>query len=180
MIDDLRTIKMPFGMLDPETQEALKSWRHGLQVYSGGGWQDWDMTWSDDKVYRANPEIVTKPSIDWSHVAPEWRWMAQDKDQSVYLYRKKPIVWDDVWDTREVPLRITGVLTSLEPGNCHWRSSLVERPEEVDATHEDLAAKLAKAVEALERISDIDPSDTGVFHDIANQTLAELKGGKDE
>lgn len=74
----------------------------------------------------------TKPSIDWSHVSEEYNWMATDEDRETHLYIAKPIMgFEGCW----LPCRSHGFIkaeqfTSLKPGTCHWKDSLVERPKE--------------------------------------------------
>lgn len=126
---DLTKITTPFGLLDAETQAALKAWPHGVEVWiSGDAWADCRRPgWHDRDVYRAKPAPVTKPSIDWSHVAPEWKWLAQNADGSAYIYKETPIVADSVWVGGEL-IRVHH-LASFVPGTCDWRDSLVTRPE---------------------------------------------------
>jgi len=70
---------------------------------------------------------------------------------------------------------------------CALQDEAADRIEELEANALTnrvaimrLEAKLAKAVEALETTSDIepDPDNMGRFHDIAITALAELKGEK--
>ena len=67
----------------------------------------------------------------------------------------------------------------------HLKKALHEWSEVSQANYQRAKAaeaKLAKAVEAFETISDIepDPDNMGHFHDIANTAIAELKGGNDD
>lgn len=77
----------------------------------------------------AVPQPAKKPSIDWSHVAPQYKWLARDSDGAAYVYVSKPCVGDaDMWATSvHDHLRTTG-FASYSPGDCDWKDSLVERP----------------------------------------------------
>ena len=70
---------------------------------------------------------VTKPSIDWSHVSPEYNYLAQDENGDGYLCGKNPHRKNTAW-TMESPYIRATTFTSYEPGGCDWKDSLVERP----------------------------------------------------
>ena len=54
---DLTKIKTAFGLLDEETQKALRSHKGGVQMYSSFGWiPSSEPSWLDYVVYRAKPE----------------------------------------------------------------------------------------------------------------------------
>ena len=71
---------------------------------------------------------VTKPSIDWSHVSPEYNYLAQDSNGQGYLCGKKPQRMDYAWDMGPSPYIRATTFTSYEPGGCDWKDSLVKRP----------------------------------------------------
>ena len=71
---------------------------------------------------------LTKPSIDWSHVSPEYNYLAQDENGGGYLYGKQPSRRTSAWDT-ESPFLSATTFTSYKPGTCDWKDSLVKRPE---------------------------------------------------
>ena len=72
-------------------------------------------------------KAVTKPSIDWSHVSPEYNYLAQDSSGDGYLCGKNPHRMNVVW-SMEAPCLSATAFTSYEPGTCDWKDSLVERP----------------------------------------------------
>jgi len=84
-------------------------------------------TWSSYE-YR----IATIPdSINWDHVAPEWKWMARDVFGDVRLYQSEPRVKPPrmVWSsTPHVCAPIDG-FASYTRGTVDWKDSLVRRPE---------------------------------------------------
>ena len=76
-------------------------------------------------------EIVrakVKPSIDWSHVSPEYNYLAQDKNGDGYLCGEEPSRHTSAWDM-ESPYLSATTFTSYEPGTCDWKVSLVKRPD---------------------------------------------------
>jgi len=83
----------------------------------------------DYREYR----IATIPdSINWDHVAPEWKWMARDEDGSVYFYTKEPSRREyENWFRRVSGSVITDVIgfASYTRGTVDWKDSLVRRPE---------------------------------------------------
>lgn len=77
---------------------------------------------------------VMKPSIDWSHVAPEYRFLAVDDDECGHLYQNKPFVRVGEWEdskNRKIYAPQASSFASYKRGDCHWSESLVERPEGV-------------------------------------------------
>lgn len=130
---DLTKITTPFGLLDPETQEALNAHGGPYEVYLSVGWESVvSPFWAINCCYRVKPQPLTKPSIDWSHVAPEYKWLARDADGLAFVFNDMP--WAEfnkwVWDGGECEaVCVSGFLSSYTPGTCDWKDSLVERPE---------------------------------------------------
>lgn len=77
---------------------------------------------------RAKPVPLTKPSIDWSQVTKEWRWLVRDIDGSMYLYKVKPEQCYRGWVFDAGNTIYCGHFVSCCPGTCDWKDSLVERP----------------------------------------------------
>ena len=73
-------------------------------------------------------KVITKPSIDWSHVSPEYNYLAQDSSGQGYLCGKKPQRMDYAWDMGPSPYIRATTFTSYVPGTCDWKDSLVKRP----------------------------------------------------
>lgn len=77
--------------------------------------------------YRIKP---TKPSIDWSHVSEELKYLAVDDDGQGFLFKDKPTTQEGGYWFVETPLIVNARgFNSYKAGNCDWRDSLVERPE---------------------------------------------------
>ena len=72
-------------------------------------------------------KAVTKPSIDWSHVSPEYNYLIQDSDGDGYLCGKEPSRAKSWWFAAS-PNISASAFTSYVPGACDWKDSLVERP----------------------------------------------------
>lgn len=81
----------------------------------------------DHSDYRV---AVTKPSVDWSHVATEYRWMAEDKFGNAVVCTEEPFLTENMWSIRGV-IQSAKVFASFTPGTCDWKDSLVLRPEGV-------------------------------------------------
>lgn len=133
---DLTKIDKPFGELDADTKIALFSyWVKGglLQMRHSDG-KTWlsrpadELPISSLVTYRA---AVTKPSINWDHVASEFRWLARDKSGDVRLYdhmpRQAETYWHNATDAHNSGYAHT--YASYTPGTCDWTDSLVQRPE---------------------------------------------------
>ena len=98
------------------------------------------VTYTNDGKYHSDGNVtlflypveitkaVTKPSIDWSHVSPEYNYLAQDSNGQGYLCGKKPQRMDYAWDMGPSPYIRATTFTSYTPGTCDWTDSLVERP----------------------------------------------------
>lgn len=85
---------------------------------------DESLTFCTHLTYRIAPE---KPSINWDHVAPEFKWLAVDADGIASLFEEEPTFikyrWSLVNWVEATPF------ASFKPGNCAPEDSLVERPE---------------------------------------------------
>ena len=80
--------------------------------------------------YRIAPAPALVPdSIDWSHVAPEFRWMARDLSENAFLYTTPPSGLARVWTTRIASYTVNArSFASYKRGTVDWKDSLVERP----------------------------------------------------
>ena len=74
--------------------------------------------------------VKTPDTINWDHVAPEFKWMARDKHGSAYLYNGEPKIGDkDSWvGTGWTFISCKGFI-SYHLSTCDWKDSLVKRPE---------------------------------------------------
>lgn len=127
----------PFGELSREKQlELFNAWLDGdkieVQFPDDKSWAVLDYPqWNCGHVYRVEPTPLTKPSIEWGHVAPKYKWAAVDEDGSPYAYinEPKPQQWPNIWWDEEAASVSLECLASFKPGTCNWKDSLVQRPE---------------------------------------------------
>lgn len=120
-----------FGELSREEQfDLFSAWLSGSPIEY---WHDFTFcklpSWSKELKYRMKPVTLTKPSIDWSHVAPEYKWLAHDKDGDTYLYREEPKLGGGEWYASVYDFVGTESFASFKPGTCDWKDSLVRRPK---------------------------------------------------
>ena len=75
---------------------------------------------------------VTKPSINWEHVAPVFNYLAEDSEGDVYLYGEEPYVATDAsaWYAQSDEVVEASGFASYTPGTCDWKDSLVARPKD--------------------------------------------------
>jgi hypothetical protein len=121
---DLTKIDKPFGELDLETKIALfAAWVDGAKIECNGtvGHPAWHLS----RTYRVAP---TKPSINWDHVAPQFKWMARDEDGETWLTKTEPKCGSVGWFNC-VSILPADWFASFRPGSCDWKDSLVRRPE---------------------------------------------------
>lgn len=137
-----------FGELSREEQLALfAAWLDGKAIEfsfnPADGWASafpyhTRLVLEKDRYYRIKPPIpATKPFVDWSQVAPQFKWMATDSDGTTWIYTVKPAVarhGDTRWsiqDTNNIHNTISAAgFASFKPGNVEWWESLVERPKD--------------------------------------------------
>ena len=101
---------------------------HKIEVYVHT-YQEWQPVllpaWSPGTQYRL---ASIKPSINWDHVKPEYIALAMDDFGHAFLYTEIPHSRDTLWGCTTLPARATAVI-SFDPGNCHWKDSLITRPK---------------------------------------------------
>ena len=117
--------------------EVMQAYVEGKKIqYCDDGW-DWDVvdnpSWDWIGIeYRVKP--VSKPSINWDHVHPDYKYLYMDSDGSSYIVASEPtqgvafVCWLIEDDDGYVPAEI---FASFVPGDCDWKESLVQRPESV-------------------------------------------------
>ena len=73
---------------------------------------------------------ATKPSIDWSQIKDEYKWLAVDVNNCAYVYENEPNI-DGIaywYSSGTTYFRVNG-LVSYSRGTCDWEDSLVKRPD---------------------------------------------------
>ncbi len=82
-------------------------------------------------LYPHPVEVVkslTKPSIDWSHVSEDFQYLAMDSGGLHHLFTEKPEPTAEEWTTHVLYIYAEH-FASFSAGTCHWRDSLVKRPD---------------------------------------------------
>ena len=102
---------------------------HEIEVTHSGG-NSWELmnveppSWS---WFHMEYRIAKTPdSIDWSHVAPEWKYMARDEEGDVWFYELYPTAYDDHWSGEATR---ASSHASYKRGTVDWKDSLVKRPD---------------------------------------------------
>ena len=72
-------------------------------------------------------KATTKPSIEWSHVSENLQYLAMDSGGLHHLFAEKPEPIAVEWTTHALYI-YAGHFASFSAGTCHWRDSLVKRP----------------------------------------------------
>lgn len=104
--------------------EVMQAYVDGEEIETCYGVVD-NPNWEWDYVdkYRI---AKTPDSINWDHVAPEFKYMARDADGKCWLYEKKPAQRKCVWD-QDSSMWANG-FSSYRKGTRVWKDSLVIRP----------------------------------------------------
>ena len=104
-----------------------------VEFYTSGGYMYSNST--NQSLFHHPVKIVqdgsaTKPSIDWSHVKGEYKWLSVDKDGSAYVYENEPECSGNYyWFSNNGSFSEVNGLASYTPGTCDWQDSLAKRPE---------------------------------------------------
>lgn len=72
-------------------------------------------------------KATTKPSIDWDHVSKKFQYLAMDSGGLHYLFTEKPDPIIVGWTSPALYIYAEH-FASFSAGTCHWRDSLVKRP----------------------------------------------------
>lgn len=126
------SLDRPFGEIDLSTRAYVFLLHQTGKVEMGiDGGMALAPRWLPSHTYqvRAVEKPKTKPSIDWSHIAPEYKWLARDGDGFTAVYDTKPVASerDASWRAGGTPVS-TRYFASYVPGDCDWKDSLVARP----------------------------------------------------
>ena len=119
----------------PEKHRAVAhAWVDGAEVeYKTYTDVNWHTTatpdWHENSEYRIK---LTKPSINWSHVHPQYTYMAMDITGRTWLYHKQPSCGGGEWEhpcNPSFPTVKAETFASFKIGTCDWGDSLVARPQ---------------------------------------------------
>jgi hypothetical protein len=119
----------PFGELsDEEKGKLLLAHHEGKRIERHANCYDpaWMVVhnplFCDGGRYRIAPEPLIPDSINWDHVAPEWKYMAREADDSVRLYRFKPVINGTVWTDSRLCI-YAQYFASYKRGTVGWKDS---------------------------------------------------------
>jgi len=119
-------------MTPDEIIEVVQAFKDGCEIecfhLGAGSWYPvlkpkWDFS---NYIYRVK---LVKPSIDWSHVHSDYKWMARNKLGAMCLFTAKPILECNSWSGRGWRCN-DSLFRSYKPGTVDWEDSLIERPED--------------------------------------------------
>lgn len=113
--------------------EVMQAYVDGERVESrlDRSWADWEKVefpeWNFPNVYYRIAK--TPDTINWDHVAPEFKYMARGENGFGYLYNHKPILLENTWEWIEgTKIAKPELFSSYRRGTCDWKDSLVIRP----------------------------------------------------
>lgn len=115
-----RMIEVMQAYVDGEKIECR--WRgdeEWVMPYDGSPKWIWEST-----EYRI---AKTPDTINWDHVAPEFKYMVRDPDGEVYLYKNVPVLNRDCWSSDCIASDAESH-ASYRKGTVDWKESLVIRP----------------------------------------------------
>ena len=74
-------------------------------------------------------KAITKPSIDWTQIKDEYKWLAVDVNGCAYVYENEPNNDGSAyWCSSGTTYFHVNGLVSYSRGTCDWEDSLVKRP----------------------------------------------------
>lgn len=117
----------PVGLMSDADLATLKAHGGPYEIWYGT-WAEAYPTWIFDAIYRAKTVALTKPSINWDHVAPQFVAMATDSYGYSRLFEEQPTAikgtgyYQDGWG------QMVHTHASFIPGTCDWKDSLLMRP----------------------------------------------------
>lgn len=75
-------------------------------------------------------KATVKPSIDWSHVKAEYKWLSVDGNSSAFVFENMPFIDErNYWQPSDGACFKVDGLASYVRGTCDWKDSLIKRPE---------------------------------------------------
>lgn len=121
-----------FGELSDElATELFLHWREGgsIECCTGSGWLPvQNPNWWPSTHYRA-VRTRTPAVIPWDAIILDYKWYAEDKDGSAYLYTEKPTIDEYDWRPRRSCINISCFRNYSPSQNIPWEDSLVQRPD---------------------------------------------------
>ena len=122
---DLTKIREPFGLLDDETQAALKAHGGPYEMFSARGWAEVTPAWTKNLTYRAKPQPPRKTVYPWGALDDRIKWAAVDGWGDLCLAERKMHPNDPSWVNAEDAL--AGII-KFQRGDEPWQETLQCRP----------------------------------------------------
>ena len=103
-----------------------------VEFYTSGGYMYSNST--NQSLFHHPVKIVqgesaTKPSIDWTQIKDEYKWLAVDVNECAYVYENEPNNDGSAfWCSSSTTYFNVNGLVSYSRGTCDWQDSLVKRP----------------------------------------------------
>ena len=125
---DLAKITTPFGLLDKETQEALRDCGSEIEYFNGNYWVSIESISYivGEYVFRAKPEPVKPIVIPWDAIADKWQYAAADEGGEIWLYADEPRI--NACDWGDTTGQCIDNILKIDRGNIPWDQSLQARP----------------------------------------------------
>lgn len=104
--------------------EVMQAYVDGEKIETCYGIVDnpnWEWDYTDRYRIAKTPD-----TINWGHVAPEFKYMARDMHGRALLYQNKPRMLETVWVGH--PNTFADYFSSYRKGTVDWKDSLVIRP----------------------------------------------------
>lgn len=109
--------------------EVMQAYVDGERIefsYDEENWQVIEEPHFNNTVYYRIAKTKTPDTINWDHVAPEFKYMARDESGKCFIYNKKPSMSVSVW-YQDICIRASA-FSSYRKGTVDWKESLVIRP----------------------------------------------------
>jgi hypothetical protein len=119
LIDVYTIPTMPFGLLTPEQQQALRDHDGVIEFFGSRGWSDVNPEWLAAISYRAKPKPALVPdTVPWDAIAPEYVRYVRFADGACYIYPQ----------SFGVRMRVDGFLVGHYIGNMPASDATQYRP----------------------------------------------------
>ena len=132
---DLTKITTPFGLLDAETQKALKEYKGTIEYFDGEDWIDCRSAGIHGKykTYRVKlPEPLQDMAIPWDAIKEEFQWAAADHDGVIVVYTEEPksTLKHGFWcHPHALSFTIEDKFAGVSRSNKPWDQTLQQRPK---------------------------------------------------
>jgi hypothetical protein len=122
---DLTKIEKPFGLLDDETQDALREYDGTIEVFTGSTWRSSIGNFDGPATYRAKPAKLPEWPVG---LHPEWRWIAMNGEGGVCAYYERPRCCSAYWVAGGQSIRVDQ-LVDISFDGIPWRDAIIQRPK---------------------------------------------------